>query len=67
VDSKLYFVTCAEQLMLERCRTRNQDLQGSLVIEDNTFEALKSRFEPLGDDEPFELVETDTYSNSQQT
>jgi predicted kinase len=58
-DCRLYFVTCSEHLMLERCRSRNHHLRGSLVIGDNTFELLRNRFEPLGKDEPFERISTD--------
>lgn len=54
----LYCVRCSEQLMRERCRARNQNLGGSLLIEDNTFEVLRSRFEPLSDDEPHTLIRT---------
>ena len=34
--------------MLERTRQRNQNLQGSLYIDDHAFELFKARFEPLG-------------------
>jgi predicted kinase len=57
--TKLYFVRCAEMTARTRCLRRNENPEGSLVVTENTFEALKSRFEPLADDEPFELVETD--------
>jgi predicted kinase len=59
-SSKLYWVCCSETVALERCRARNADLRGSLYIADATFEALKSRFEPLGDDEEYEPVATDS-------
>jgi predicted kinase len=57
--TKLYFVRCAEETARARCLRRNEDPKDSLVVTENTFEVLKSRFEPLGADEPFELVETD--------
>lgn len=53
---KLYFLDCPESVQRERCRRRNSDLQGSLVIDDNTFEIFKSRFEPIGPDEVVEVV-----------
>ena len=55
----LYWVRCAEEVARARCNARNQDLQGSLYIADNTFEVLKGRFEPLEPDEQFVLVNTD--------
>jgi len=57
--TKLYFVRCAETTARARCLHRNENPEGSLVVTGNTFEVLKSRFEPLADDEPFELVESD--------
>jgi predicted kinase len=56
--SLLYWVRCGEEVARARCRARNADLRGSLFIADATFDLLKNRFEPLGPDEPFELVET---------
>lgn len=55
----LYCVRCSEETARQRCRTRNQTLVDSLFIADATFETLKSQFEPLAPDEPFELVETE--------
>ena len=42
-----------------RCRLRSANLQGSLYIADNTFDVLKSRFEPLEPDEPHVVIDTD--------
>jgi len=36
---------------LERVEKRNLNVDGSLFINRNTFDVLKSRFEPIGDDE----------------
>lgn len=58
-DTKLYFVRCSETTARARCLRRNEHPEGSLFVAESTFEILKSRFEPLGSDEPFELVETD--------
>ena len=56
---RLYFLDCPESLQRERCRMRNHDLQGSLIIDDNTFEIFRTRFEPLGADEVAEVVQTE--------
>ena len=58
-QTKLYFVYCSEPTARTRCLLRNQNPQKSLYVSENTFDLLKSRFEPLSPDEPFELVETD--------
>jgi predicted kinase len=58
-STKLYFVRCTEALARRRCLERNHDPGTSLIVSGNTFERLRTRFEPLGPDEPFELVETD--------
>ena len=55
---RLYFLDCPESIQRERCRIRNHDLQGSLVIDDNTFEIFKARFESVGLDEVFEVIQT---------
>jgi hypothetical protein len=47
----LYRLICSEVESWRRIEKRNTDLQGSLYIARITFELLKSRFEPLGDDE----------------
>ena len=49
----LYRLTCSGVESWRRIDKRNTDLQGSLYIARNTFELLKSRFEPLGDDEKY--------------
>lgn len=56
--TKLYVLQCSDEVALERCHARNQNLQGSLHIADNTFERLKQRVQPPDEDELFELVET---------
>lgn len=57
-DTKLYFVRCADDVALARALARNESLGGSLYINENTFAVLRDRFEPLGLDEPHEVVET---------
>jgi predicted kinase len=48
---RLYALDCPEDQAWPRIKTRNRDLAGSLLITRHTFEVLKSRFEPLADDE----------------
>jgi hypothetical protein len=50
-QARLYRVTCSEQESWRRIEKRNTDLRGSLYIARNTFEVLKHRFVPLGEDE----------------
>lgn len=50
-QARLYQLTCPEDEAWRRIEKRNADLRGSLYISRNTFEMLKSRFEPLGSDE----------------
>lgn len=57
-ETKLYFLRCPDEVALTRCRQRNESLEGSLLITDHTYELLRDRFEPLGDDEPHEIIET---------
>jgi predicted kinase len=55
-DTRLYFLDTSEALCLERIRKRNQNLQGSLYIDDHAFESFKQRFEALGDDEDHQVI-----------
>ena len=55
-DYKLYFLKVPEYMMLERTRKRNQDLHGSLYIDDQAFELFKTRFEPLEPDEEHTVI-----------
>lgn len=50
-DYKLYELKCTESDAWRRIDARNNDLKGSLLITRATFDFLKDRFEPLGDDE----------------
>jgi len=47
-EARLYRLSCPEDETWRRLESRNLDL---LYIARNTFEVLKARFEPLGDDE----------------
>jgi predicted kinase len=55
-ETKLYFLDVPEEVMLERVRKRNENLEGSLYIDDYAFELFKTRFEALGDDEDHILI-----------
>jgi predicted kinase len=57
--AQLYWVTCPEDVALERVLCRNQRLDGeTFFIDAEAFERLKSRLEPLAADEPHQVVET---------
>lgn len=49
--TRLYHLEYSEDEAWRRVDKRNAHLDGSLFIVRNTFEMLKSRFEPLADDE----------------
>lgn len=53
---KLYFLDAPQEVLKARVRKRNENLQGSLYIDDEAFELFKSRFEPLGEDEEHVVV-----------
>jgi predicted kinase len=48
---KLYDLTCSPSDAWRRIDARNNNLDGSLLITRNTFDVLKAKYEPLGDDE----------------
>jgi predicted kinase len=50
-SARLYLLECPEDEAWCRVDKRNARLDGSLLIVRTTFEVLKSRFEPLRDDE----------------
>jgi predicted kinase len=50
-SARLYRLECPEDEAWRRIEQRNLQLDGSLLIVRNTFDMLKSRFEPLADDE----------------
>ncbi|MBR0835765.1 ATP-binding protein [Bradyrhizobium manausense] len=50
-SARLYLLECPEDEAWRRVDKRNAHLDGSLLIVRHTFEMLKSRFQPLGDDE----------------
>jgi predicted kinase len=50
-DTRLYRLACSEDEAWSRVEKRNLNLDGSFFINRNTFDVLKTGFEPLGDDE----------------
>jgi predicted kinase len=58
-NALLYCLQCSEATARQRCQARNQNLAGSLLITDNTFQVLMARFEPLADDEERTVVSTE--------
>lgn len=57
--TRLYALHCAEETARARCLERNLDLGGSLFIAPQTFDVLRSRFQPLAADESHEVVRTE--------
>jgi predicted kinase len=52
-------VSCPESVMRARVAKRSSELPpGALFIDEKAFEFFKSRFEPLGADEPHRRIET---------
>jgi predicted kinase len=50
--ARLCRLSCPEDEAWRRIEQRNTNLQGSFLIDRNSFEAFKTRFEPLDADEP---------------
>jgi predicted kinase len=57
-NAKLYRITCDENVARARCLARNSHPSGVFIIDAPAFEVLRAKFEPLGPDEPCELIET---------
>jgi len=61
VNHKLYFISCPEEVLLNRLKKRNENLQdNALNISESKFKMAKDIFEPLGEDEEFELIDMNT-------
>ena len=58
-STRLYALHCGEETARKRCQQRNLDLGGSLYIAPETFDFLRSRYQPLGADEVHEVVVTE--------
>jgi predicted kinase len=57
--TRLYRLECSDAIARARVRARNQNLDGSLVIAENTYDVLRERFQPLEADEACEQVNTE--------
>lgn len=57
-ESRLVHVACDDEIAWKRVEARNADLDGSIRMSRNTYDALKTRLEPLGTDEPHTTVRT---------
>jgi predicted kinase len=58
-EVRLIEVRYPDRLARERCRARNRELVGSFPIDDEAYETLRSRFERLGADEVFDVVNSE--------
>jgi predicted kinase len=56
--SKLYYLRCPDAVALKRCLARNSSGDDAIFVDEGIFKFLRDRFEPLGDDEPHDLIET---------
>lgn len=59
-ELRLYALSCPDALARQRVQARNADLRGSLFVADATYDALRSRFEPLQADELPGITRVDT-------
>lgn len=57
VNYKLYFLSCTEEILLQRLQRRNTNLkEGEVFIPEYKFKKFLEKFEPPGDDEDFILI-----------
>jgi predicted kinase len=57
-EAKLYWVTCDEVVARQRVAHRNNQPGASFQILGSAYDELRAKFEPLGPDEQFELIDT---------
>ncbi len=57
-NAVLYLVGCDDAVALDRCLTRNESGGPSFAITAAGFTEMRSRFEPLAEDEPHVVIET---------
>lgn len=61
VNHKLYFLSCAEEILLQRLQRRNANLKyGEVFIPEYKFKKFLEIFEPPGNDEDFILINENT-------
>jgi predicted kinase len=51
VSARLYRVSCSDSVAWQRLEKRNTELSGDFLIVRNTYDGLRSGFEPLEDEE----------------
>lgn len=57
-NHKLYFLSCSEEILLQRLQKRNADhKEGEIYISEQKFKMIQERFEPPKEDEEFLLIE----------
>jgi predicted kinase len=61
-QATLYWITCDDEVARERVTQRNNEPGASFQILGDAYEELRAKFEPLGADEQFELLDTTTSS-----
>lgn len=57
-ETNIHSFKCDEQIALNRCIERNNDLDGSFEICENTHQVVKEGFERLGADGFFEFFDS---------
>lgn len=59
-EAILYWVTCADETVKTRVLNRTAEMpEHALYIDEGAIDSFRERFEPLEDDEPYQLVRTD--------
>jgi hypothetical protein len=53
VQTRLYLVEAPEEVARARCRDRTS---GGYILGESGYDALRWKFEPLGPDEPHEVI-----------
>jgi len=61
VNQKLYFLSCSEEILLQRLHKRNAELKyGEIYIPEWKFKKIQEFFEPPNEDEEFVLIQETT-------
>jgi predicted kinase len=54
---RLYSVVCPDEVARSRCRERNAQASSDYRISETAYDELRGKFEPLGTDEPADIVD----------
>jgi predicted kinase len=57
-QARLWSVTCDKEISIQRCLRRNLAPGENFVLDAAAYEALRTRFDALGGDEPCEIIVT---------